>query len=58
MASADLIINTLKDVANNKSKEFEAYNEDLCNNIKQRIDSKLREQNLSIEERSIFVITF
>lgn len=55
MASADLIINTLQDVANNKSKEFEAYNEELCNNIKQRIDTKLREQNLSISDRALFV---
>jgi hypothetical protein len=54
MASASVVVSALKGI--NNSQEVDRYNEGLCRDIQQRLDSKLNEQNLSIADKAIFVI--
>jgi len=54
MASAEIVVNALRDIKDNK--ELNRYDESLCRDIQQRLDSKLKENNMSISEKSIFVI--
>lgn len=53
MASAEIVVSALKDLSNNK--EFDRYDETLCVDIQRRLDSKLKEKNLGIGEKAIFV---
>ena len=53
MASASVVVSALKDIKN--SQEVDRYNESLCRDIQQRLESKLNEQNLSIADKAIFV---
>jgi hypothetical protein len=54
--SAVIVVDALKDLANNKN--LDRYDEHLCSDIKKRLDTKLREENYSIDERTEFVISF
>ena len=54
MASAEIVVNALRDIKD--KKELDRYDESLCRDIQQRLDSKLKENNMSISEKSIFVI--
>jgi hypothetical protein len=51
--SAELVVTALRDLSNNK--ELDRYDENLCADIQKRLDSKLKERNMSISEKSIFV---
>jgi hypothetical protein len=51
--SAELVVTALRDLSNNK--ELDRYDENLCTDIQKRLDSKLKERNMSISEKSIFV---
>jgi hypothetical protein len=51
MASASVVVSALKDL--NKSQEVDRYNEGLCRDIQQRLDSKL--SDLSIADKALFV---
>lgn len=53
MASAEIVVNALKDIKDNK--DLDRYDEKLCMDIQQRLDGKLKENNMSISEKSIFV---
>lgn len=53
MTSAELVINTLKDLRGRE--EYNRYDENLCADIKKRLDGKLNEKNLGITEKTIFV---
>lgn len=53
MTSAELVINTLKDLRGRE--EYNRYDENLCADIKKRLDGKLSEKNLGITEKTIFV---
>ena len=53
MASASVVVSALKDIKN--SQEVDRYNESLCRDIQQRLESKLNEENLSIADKAIFV---
>jgi hypothetical protein len=52
--SAAIVVNALKDLTNNKNLDH--YDENLCADIKSRLDSKLREEKYSIDDRVEFVI--
>lgn len=54
MASAQVIVNTVKEIPN--SQELNRYDESVCADIQKRLDSKLREKDLSIAEKALFVI--
>lgn len=51
--SAEIVVSTLKDLTG--KPELDRYDETLCADIQKRLDSKLRERNMSISEKSIFV---
>ena len=53
MASAEIVVNALKDIKD--KKELDRYDENLCIDIQKRLDGKLKEENMSISEKSIFV---
>jgi hypothetical protein len=53
MSSAQVVVNALKDVVNRK--DLDRYDENLCADIQQRLDSKLKESNMTVSERTIFV---
>lgn len=53
MSSAEIVVNALKDVRN--KPELDRYDENLCLDIQQKLDASLKEQNMSISEKSIFV---
>ncbi len=52
--SATIVVNALKDLTNNRNLDH--YDESLCTDIKKRLNSKLKEENYSIDERVEFVI--
>ncbi len=54
--SAEIVVSTLKDLTG--KPELDRYDETLCADIQKRLDSKLRERNMSISEKSIFVSLF
>ena len=54
MASADVIVSALRDMPKNAA--LDRYDESVCNDIKDRLDSKLKD--LSITERALFVSVF
>jgi hypothetical protein len=54
--SAEIVVSTLKDLTG--KPELDRYDETLCADIQKRLDSKLRERNMSISEKSIFVGLF
>jgi hypothetical protein len=56
MSSAQVVVNALKDVVNRK--DLDRYDENLCADIHQRLDSKLRESNMTVGERTVFVRCF
>ena len=51
--SAEIVVSTLKDLSD--KPELNRYDENLCADIQKRLDSKLRERNMSISEKSLFV---
>lgn len=53
MASAEMVVDALRDIKD--KKELDRYDENLCMDIQKRLDGKLKEQNMSISEKSIFV---
>ena len=53
MASADLIVNTLKDLS--AKPGLDRYDASLCADIQKRMDTRLREKNLSVTEKTVFV---
>lgn len=53
MASADLIVSSLKDLS--KNKELDRYDANLCADISKRLEAKLNESNLSVSEKAKFV---
>lgn len=53
MASAEIVVDALKDVRN--KPELDRYDEKLCLDIQQKLDATLKEKNMSISEKSIFV---
>lgn len=53
MSSAELVVNTLKDLQGRE--EFNRYDDNLCADIKKRLEAKLSEKNLGIKEKAIFV---
>lgn len=55
MASAEVVVSALKDLQ--QRKELDRYDENLCADIQKRLETKLRERNMSISEKSIFVKT-
>jgi hypothetical protein len=53
MASAELVVNALKDLSS--KPELNRYDASLCADIQKRMDSSLKEKNLSVSEKTIFV---
>ena len=53
MASAELVVNALKDLSS--KPELDRYDASLCSDIQKRMDSSLKEKNLSVSEKTIFV---
>ena len=53
MASAELVVKSLKDLSS--KPELNRYDASLCADIQQRLDSSLKEKNLSVTEKAVFV---
>ncbi len=53
MASAELVVKSLKDLSS--KPELNRYDASLCADIQKRLDSSLKEKNLSVSEKAIFV---
>ena len=56
MASADVIVNSLKELAGNK--ELDRYDDNLCNEIKSKLDQSLKDNEIVGHERALFVSAF
>ena len=54
--SAEIVVSTLKDFSG--KPELDRYDETLCAEIQKRLDAKLKERDMSISEKSIFVSYF
>ena len=52
--SAEIVVSSLKDLAG--KPELDRYDSGVCSDIYKRLDSKLKEADMSISEKSIFVI--
>ena len=53
MASPDLIFKAVNETANNQ--DLSRYDQNVCLDIHRKLDGKLKEQDLSIAEKSVFV---
>jgi hypothetical protein len=51
--SAEIVVSALKDLSNRK--DLDRYDENLCVDIHKRLDSKLKEKNMSVAEKTVFV---
>ena len=56
MSSAELVISALRDIKD--KKELDRYDENLCADIQKRLEGKIKEQNMSISEKTVFVNDF
>lgn len=53
MATPELIIKAVNETANNQ--DLSRYDENVCSDIHRKLDSKLKEQELSIADKALFV---
>jgi hypothetical protein len=53
MSSAEVVVSALRDLS--QKPELSRYDENLCADIQRRLDTKLRERDMSIQEKAIFV---
>ena len=51
--SAEIVVSALKDLSGRN--DLDRYDENLCIDIHKRLDAKLRENNMSVTEKTIFV---
>jgi hypothetical protein len=54
--SAELIVTALKDLS--KNPELSRYDENVCADIKKRLDAKLDEKDFSVSQKAKFVSDF
>ena len=50
---ANLVVEALKDLSSNK--ELDRYDASLCADIQKRMDSQIKEKNMSVTEKTVFV---
>lgn len=53
MASAEVVVSTVKELKN--VPQLDRYDENLCADIQKKLDQKLREKEMSISEKALFV---
>jgi hypothetical protein len=51
--SAEIVVSALKDLTNRK--DLDKYDENLCLDIHKRLDAKIKENNMSVTEKTVFV---